>query len=768
MGGGKKAQTGKFVVDYHLSFHLGFCVGPVDTLRGLWFKERPLPEENQPVMGDLGRWDVHAPTLFGDIDREGGVDGRMWYLPGHANQVLPDDLAGRFEAGMTGETAPGFRNLASLGFVGNGKNGQPGFYVGSNYPQVPAVWGRFTRAARTLSTEYSIIELDGRYHANPAHMIHECLVNQDFGMGGSPTVIDQASFMEAAEVLYNEGFGLSTTWTRSATIERFIQEILDTINAMFFFNPTTGKAQIKLIRDDYDRSNLPHLNEENVKVDSFRRKLFGETVNEIIVKWMHPEKKEMQSIVYQDLGNIAMQGEVISEERNYDMVRNATLASVLGARDITLAASPIATAVVTANRRSWKHLPGDVVYFSSPKHEVEQITMRIMDIDYGTQSDSKIRITLVEDIFSFGFANILEPPSSEWQEPGSIPAPYPIKVFALPKPMSDGVIEHSDSNYPMSTPAILMSPPPYDIRRFILNKLGSDSVGNFGWQQYGVMPTAGRAAIAEPLIQEVESVIKITGLFGGLPPEVLAIGYIGDVEDPESELVAFSRYEGDDEWTVIRAVYDTTPKEWPAGTPIWIMTRSFFAIDWDGHAADQPFVYRTQPVTSKGTLPLDDAHPTTHQIVARPYMPFRPAHVRVGGVMFGVKDWYEEVQNGAVRAFPFTTKIQWSNRNRNTEDSIIRRWDDGEVAPEEGQTTEIVLLDLAGNEIHRITGLLGTEYDLNDEVFAPREEIDVMLVSRYNGIESLQGHKIRLRLQPRGFGYNWGLGYGGWIGYGGE
>lgn len=757
---GKKKSPKKYIVDYHISMHLGYCHGPVDAFKGLWFKERPTAI---PTLTSQGRFVVDDPNLFGGNDKEGGILGQVLFLPGAADQILPNDLASRFQAGATGADVPGFRHLTTLGFIGAGANGQPGMKVGSQYPQVPNPWARFSRASTTLSSAYSVISRRGWDHNNPVHVIHECLMNDDFGMGGSPAMIDFDAFANAALTVYNEGIGIGVVWTRQSKVESFIQEILDTINAMFFFNPSTGLATIKLLRDDYDPDELEIVGPDTASLISFRRKLWGETVNEIVVNWTNPETGDNETITYQDLGNIAMQGEVVSEPRQYDMICDPDMASQLGARDSVSAAQPTATAVIEVQRNQWTRLPGDVFKLSFPKEGITEVIVRVMEVDYGRPSDAKIRITLLEDIFGLGKARFVEPPASEWEEPGSIPYPVEAKIIAMPLPLSDQYFKITDAMYPRIVPGILVSEQPYDLRRFILNGEGVLTTGEPAWISDGQKATLGKALTISALVQEANtSIFTVEDIIGGLPPEVGGTAMIGDGEDWECEWIMFMEYLGANRWRIARAVFDTTPKAWPIGTPIRIFVGSFSAFDWHERVADVPLNYRLQPITSKGTLPFIDAPIQTKDfLVARPHMPFRPANVKIDGVGFGWVDY-----SALLGAHTPEVTITWATRNRTTEDTVYRRWDEGDVPPEDGQTTSILVLALNGvDELYRVDGIVGSSYTLDDEFFAPNEDVLIKVISQRDGLDSLQGHTIRLTVRKKGFGLDYGFGYGGWRGY---
>ena len=103
---------------------------------------------------------------------------------------------------------------------------------------------------------------------NPAHIIHECLTDQLWGMGTPVAALDDAAFREAADTLFDESFGLSMIWVRQTSIENFVQEVLDHINAVLFSDPATGLLTLKLIRNDYVEADLPIIDTEQCR--SFR------------------------------------------------------------------------------------------------------------------------------------------------------------------------------------------------------------------------------------------------------------------------------------------------------------------------------------------------------------------------------------------------------------------------------------------------------------------------------------------------------------------
>ncbi|MGZ7144673.1 hypothetical protein ACXWOO_09920, partial [Streptococcus pyogenes] len=91
------------------------------------------------------------------------------------------------------------------------------------------------------------------------HMIYEALTNSAWGRGLDYTLIDDAAFRQAANTLFDEGFGLCLLWSRQDTVDSFIQTVLDHIGAVFYTHPRTGLLVLRLLRSDYVPSSVPLL-----------------------------------------------------------------------------------------------------------------------------------------------------------------------------------------------------------------------------------------------------------------------------------------------------------------------------------------------------------------------------------------------------------------------------------------------------------------------------------------------------------------------------
>lgn len=764
---GKKSKKQKQqVADYHMSIHMGICVGPVDAVKRIFNGEKEIFNGNIAASQAIG---IDKTDLFGGPQKEGGIAGTINLLFGESTQVLPNNLAAKL--GGTSATVPGFRNLLSAWFH-SGK-GQPGFYWGTNSPYVKPSWFTIFRKSPGLNPIYQTIPTTVYVPAsddtpastyvvqdsNPANIVYECLTNTDWGMGGSPAAIDTASFLTAQQTLHGENFGLSMQWVNSTTIEAFITENLDHINATLFVHPFTGLLTLKLIRGDYSLAGLDVLSPDNVELENFQRKMWGETVNEIVATWTNPVNEQEETVSAQDLANIAMQGGIVSDSRNYYGVRSAALAQKLANRDVRMASAPLITSDALANRSEWKLVPGDICILNWPEHGVSQIAMRVMKIDYGKIGDSKIRITLVEDIFALIPTTYVEPPRTEWTDPTVAPVDFAnTKLFTAPYLVMEGELGTTETealDYPESIGVFFAAQP--NTATFGYNLLGQalDSMGATVYELKGNLTPVPSATLSAPLVwQSPTSAMALNAYTASESPAAGWFALIGDTATPEQscELV-YVTAGGGTAFTIQRGILDTIPRDWPAGTRVWFFNEGMSLTENEIHSASETIGYKMLARTSAGTLPESSA--TNHNLnySDRPWLPARPANVMVHGTSNGQVDVAEPIANIAV---------SWVNRNRLEEPVPVLAWNAGSVTGEVGQTTTIRLIDPYDNStIIEHAGLTGTSFNVPIASFGGYAYVRVLVTAVRDGHESFQAQDVTLRFPARiGYGRSWGYNYG--------
>lgn len=692
---GKAPTTGKtLVTEYRMSMHYGICHGPVDKLLQISVGDKPI-WNGEATSGDIT---IHSPELFGGGKKEGGVSGRMYILGGEPTQLLTSELATKL--GGTPSTVPGFRGYLSVFFVGL-LGSRPGFMWGANSPYIKPAAFKVRRSPKGFYPEKAMIGDD----ANPMHIIYECLTNTVWGMGGSAAQIDQANFMEAADTLFAEGMGLSLMWSGQSTIESFVQEILDHIEATFFTNPRTGLFNIKLIRPDFDVETLFHITDDNAIIGKFQRKGWGETINEINATWTNPINEEEENVTVHDLGNIAAQGDIVPSSRNYYGVRNANLALRMAQRDLTAAAFPLASCEVQIDRSAWAQVPGNAVKLSSLEHGLSELVMRVGGLNYGRKGNPKITVTLIEDVFALPDNPYVEAPPSQWQDPAVEPQPLAysrftdVTYYAAARAFGDEAAENVA--YPQSYVGVLGAQAVPGTMSFVTLAEGTDVTGVVDFRSVGEFPPAGRGTLAFSMGPQVTSILPaFSTIFGNIGLEVGAFVMLGSGGDNTSELCLIESVSGG-EATIRRGILDTIPRAWPAGTVAWLFRPVSLVYDQTARAAGQTASYKLLPRTTLGLLSPLVAPVQTYTVTDRLHRPFRPANVKVNGILFGA-DFIDYAADGLV--------ITWSNRNRIAETSQIAAWSDAGVTPEAGQTTRVTIYNEDNSILEQVDNIAGSSF----------------------------------------------------------
>jgi hypothetical protein len=623
---GKSKQKRK-VYDYFMSMDYGMCHGPVDSINAIEIKEKDAWVG--PAMSD-GEAAVNNGDLFGGDDGEGGPIGTVELYMGDYDQVMSDALAARH--GLTATTAPGYRGIAHVFFRGGAATGDPGANEGvysgglgnfgtilfglfygnvvnssgfrwtSNNPYLPPAVINATRGPKGLTESliYPIVGMDeaGEYiiagagdafivdadsgarsldrtrlpDANPAAMVFEAMTNSDWGKGEPLAAFDIASYEACAATFKAEHFGLTMLYMQQDSIENYVSEVLDHVLAVQYQDPTTGLWTLKAIRDDYNIGDCLVLTPQNCTVSSLRTKTWGETINDIKVSYTDPVSGDEETVTAQNLANIAIQGGVVSDPRDYHGIRNPYLAKFVAERDVASSSRALLTATVSVNREAYNQRPADVVVLVWPEEEVDHVPFRVMGVNYGKPKDRTIVLELVEDVF--GTAPLRRAAASQPVIDYDLdPLPKnPDTLFLMTPPLPPLIrggldVEELDANYPQSEVQFLISDSTVEFLETQVESAGVLPNGALGQVIIGTVPPSFPVSLDAGLGKETRSVLS-----GGVISTVTgALGEIGDLfvigsDEARHELIMLDSYSTEDEaWTVLRGMYDTVPLDWAAG-----------------------------------------------------------------------------------------------------------------------------------------------------------------------------------------------------------
>lgn len=726
---GKSASQKTRVTEYRMSMHLGICQGPVDSVRRIFVDEKVAWSGNAANAQQIA---INSPELFGGLKKEGGVGGIAYLLPGEDDQVLPGGLASRM--GRPGSDCPAYRGVTSIFFVGEVGSSSSGIdwasdrgdyqgYIGELDREVRGAgatykgfyWGHNTPFIRPVAVEVEdyprsldlVLGTDLRRigsDANPAHIIYECLVDDEFGMGAPDAAVDASgSFAKAAQTLFDEQFGLSMIWAQQSTIREFIQEVLDHIQGLLFIDPETGKWTLVLLRDDYDAATVPVLDMDNSILKTFQRKGWGDVANEVVVTYTNPENEKEETVSLQDDAAVSSQGGVTSTSKDFHGIRDRDLALRVCARELRQSTAPLAVLEVDVPRGSWQFKPGRVVRFDWAEHELNGLIFRVMRSTESATS-AHIRVAFVEDVFSLSAPSVPAAPTTGWESPGSDPElVQSSQIFTLPYQLMSRTTLAAGSEgfvYPEALAGVMAYHESADVYEVETLSEVTRPNGMVVYEEIADREVATLGVLTSPLAAETESAIdEPPGADIGRTPVEGGFALISGADEARSELCLVKANPAGG-WMLQRGIWDTVPRNWSAGALIWFFNSADEVADTSRvRGAGEVARYKLLARTSRGILNASAVPPTTGTVSDRPHRPSRPANVRVNGVQFGVIP-----TTGASDLV-----VTWARRNRLFEDAIPLAWDAGDVLPERGQTTNIRILDQDGNLIKAYLDLPGTE-----------------------------------------------------------
>jgi len=704
---------------YYLGAHLALCY-PVDEIQEIKIGDRNCWTGS----ANTGTITVNSPGLFGGDDGEGGVSGNIDVLMGGQAQAKNTYLMSQL-----GSVIPAFRGVLSLVFKD--------FYWGNSpYIKNPSI-----KVKRTdIQTDFTPQWYDAKANINggdlnPVHIIRECLTNYQWGMGYPTSLIDDASFTAAADTLYSEGFGLSLKWSESVTIESFIQQINDHIDAVVDTDISTGKIVINLIRGGYDPAALLLIDESNSELGEFERRGWGETVNEITAVYRDRDTGNNIPVTIQDIGNIQIQGgNVVAETHNYPGIPNATMAGRVAQRDLRVKSAPMAHLKINANRQAYSLTRGEVFRYSNNRLGISEAVFRAVEIDRGELTDGSISIDAIEDVFSLDASSYVSPQASGWTSPNTppVPAAYEQVIEASYWDVQHNVSAADIAQFAVdfgliSTQAVRASGDSYNYQ--IDTRIGAAAYAQTGTGHF--CPTA---QLDGPLpIDGAALTGRMVSIKSGLDLNQVVIdtyAYIG------AECVAVRAIDtGASTVTIDHGVLDTVPVDHVDGERIWFCD-GVQGFDMTERANAETIDVKLLPATSLGVLDVTSAAALPITMATRYQRPYPPGNVKVNGTAYP-----------AYGVSPFV--ITWAHRDRLLQTADFTAQDAGDIGPEAGTTYTVYAygVDSAGAEtlFYSNSGITGTTDTLDfatDPPTASAVSVSIRISSVRDGYQSYQSSRV--------------------------
>ena len=628
MGGGGKGGSKKVTVGYRYSWDIlaGLGRGPVNELVAITADKKTVFAGTEGQISHSTRIYIDKPGLFGgeDTGGEGGIQGTLDIQFGNPEQMplpaLSSIITGLYSA-LRGHVTTFFSGLVSC-YSASPKPWQyrvrrytAGWSGPVWYPEKALIKLSAPNATVDTSLPAVVQENLRTIHAmNAAHILVECALNLDWGRRLTLADIDIVSYRQAADTLFDEGFGLCFRYNRQDDLNAFVQQVLDHISAAQYGDLATGKLTLKLIRDDYDVDALPLFTYDNgiLDVQDDDSTSTDTAPNEIIVRYRDPVTNTDAEVRAQNLGAIQTVG-LISSVVEYPAIPTHDLGARVAQRDLESGSAGITRLMIKFDRRGGVLAPASVFRVSLPDRGIEQMVLRVGDIR--EQTDGSFLITAVQDVFGLPATNYSGgQQGGGWTPPDTTAKPVTqSQLLELPYSALAGTLSAADLDYLTDDACfigVLAAPPTqtsinYQMQTRAAGSSFNDSVlGDWApfttlilpintvlstqiWVNVGTLLTVGEAVLIDAELMRVDSYDPLTGL--------LEVG---------------------------RGCVDTLPALHSAGAIVWRVNEA--DSDLRQYMASETVDVRLLTQTRDEILPAEQApilSLTMNQRQARPYLP---------------------------------------------------------------------------------------------------------------------------------------------------
>ncbi|WBF77014.1 hypothetical protein PSV3_00313 [Septimatrevirus PSV34] len=228
-----------------------------------------------------------------------------------------------------------------------------------------------------------------------------------------------------------------------------LEEVMRVADGVLYQDPATAKIVAKLVRQDYTISELLVLDESSVKeLRNFQKTTWENTFNQCRVTFKNRASSYDDSVaITQDFANINFQNRVKSTEVSTPGVTDATVASKIAARQLSILNVPLYKCDLTVNRKAQSLRPGSVFVLNWSPFGISNMVMRVTKIDFGELTSNQIKLSCVQDRFSSSSLTFAPPEGSGWTPISTEPTPVTTRLLFTPPAFLTG---YDDSETPAS------------------------------------------------------------------------------------------------------------------------------------------------------------------------------------------------------------------------------------------------------------------------------------------------------------------------------
>lgn len=765
-GGSKSKQSYTTGYRYYMGQHQVLCHN-ADSVTGLMVGDK------LAWSGTItsGRMSIAQYNIFGGESSEGGICGDIDILDGSSTQGFNDYLADKAPAPQ-----PAYRGVFSAVLRQ--------FMVAAVNPYLKpwkwlvncfaSPWQPTLTSPLGTQVSWDTNKTHTTYHTwitttnvvtgkNPIHIIWEVITSKggtaQWGLGHDVADIDDASFVTAAQTLFNEGIGLNAVWASDTTANDFIDDILGYIDGVLFVHPKTGLFTIKLFRGGYDESSLVVLNTSNISnINTFVRTAYGELVNQVIVKWVQTniadgDTETNRTVIVENLAAKAIQGGTVSKTIDCPYITNSGVAQTIAERYLRQLSFPLASVEIVGNRSLSSIVPGDAIKLTWPDYGIDSMVFRVIKASYGEIDDGKVTLSCTEDFCGLGFTTFSGAGVSGWDTTSMLPEdatyryleelPYYIAVNQYYTEEEIQALDETSGavmTYIAKPTSVSLD---YELYEYSSSEGSYIDRGGEAFTPTGTLVSQ----IAQAAVSiSVENIIDIG----------LTISGSAGLAQIDSELVLVKSITYNDQFsttatlTIARGVLDTTPQAHSANARIWFVGLTEFGLCTTIYLQNEMVRLKACPRTTRGELTLASASENDKTLAARLIRPYAPANVTVNGSSFpsALSDNSDIV-------------IAWDNRNRLTQTGYVVEQNAGNTTPEDSTTINIYLYDTTSNSLISTTSGISSSLrswtypiasELNDRGPLAGNQMYIQVESQRNGFASWQRFNVPIPARNLGTG----------------
>lgn len=237
---------------------------------------------------------------------------------------------------------------------------------------------------------------------NPAHIIRTLWTDPMRGGTVAESEIGD-SFAIEAQRYFDEGMGLSCKFRGLDQIDADRLEVERHVDAMSYRSTATGKIEIVSIRDNYNVNDLIVLDSGIVQDWSqLSRPRKAEIPNQLTVEYTRRDGKK-GSVTRTNVAGVRRQGRIIkAQTAQYPWATTEALATRLCLRDLRAVSSDLLVGDVPITYLPPGIEPGSVVILNEPTLGINNVVVRVLEVEIGKYDDSSVRLSVSEDKFAAG------------------------------------------------------------------------------------------------------------------------------------------------------------------------------------------------------------------------------------------------------------------------------------------------------------------------------------------------------------------------------